>query len=292
MDPDESPLKQIRTFQGDVAEALNKQKESLVSIQRQEHEKRGPVTSIDQTFSKKTPGTRNFFLLFLGSLVLLVLAVIGVGFIYNEFVLKTALPTITIPANRFLSINSEVDVSMETLARGSLINTLTSAVRNVERGEIEHLVIKKSEEGNPLLTTNELFKGLESRAPGSLVRSLDPLFMLGVLGRAPEGGGSSIFLIIRLASFENAYAGMLAWEENMAQDIGALFATAELLRNLPPETTFIDVTDRNKDLRMLSLEDRPVLLYSFFDNNKLIITDSLETLRTLIDRLTREKLSR
>ena len=35
-----SPLKQIRTFQGDVAEALGKQKESIFSIQQSEQLKR------------------------------------------------------------------------------------------------------------------------------------------------------------------------------------------------------------------------------------------------------------
>ena len=104
--------------------------------------------------------------------------------------------------------------------------------------------------------------------------------------------GESAFLIIKLASFENAFAGMLMWEKSLSQDIGPLFATAEFLRSVPPETVFTDITDRNKDIRILALGGQPILLYSFLDNNTLIITDSMETLRTLIDRLTQEKLSR
>src|SRR3989344_1612476 len=44
MEEGNSPLKQIRTFQGDVAEALGKEKPSLVSIQRAEHAKYGAPT--------------------------------------------------------------------------------------------------------------------------------------------------------------------------------------------------------------------------------------------------------
>ena len=75
-------------------------------------------------------------------------------------------------------------------------------------------------------------------------------------------------------------------------DIGPLFSTALLLRDIPSESVFIDITDRNKDIRALTYEEQPILLYSFFDSKMLIITDNIETLRTVIDRLTREKLSR
>ena len=102
----------------------------------------------------------------------------------------------------------------------------------------------------------------------------------------------STFLIIKLSSFENAFAGMLAWEKTLSQDIGPLFATSELLRNLPIDSVFTDIVDKNKDIRILMFNDQTVLLYSFFDNNKLIITDNIDTLRILVDRLIQEKLSR
>ena len=55
MDPEEIPLKQIRTFQGDIAETLQKGQKSLVSIQRAEHLKKGPPdnTSSENFKNKK-----------------------------------------------------------------------------------------------------------------------------------------------------------------------------------------------------------------------------------------------
>ncbi len=286
MNPEESPLKQIRTFQGDVTESLQKQRESLVSIQQAEHLRGSLAGSPIDTSSENFKSRKELFLLLLGSVLLFALGTVGIWYAYNEFVRKTATPISSVPANRFISTNTEINLDFTAASREILINTLAGATGNTTRGELNHIVFRKgAEDKNPLLTTSEFLQTLESRAPGSLVRAFDPLFMFGNFG-------ASAFLVIKLASFENAFAGMLAWEKDLDQDIGPLFATAELLRNISSETSFTDVTDRNKDIRMLTLEGQIVLLYSFFDNNMLIITDDLETLRVLIDRLTREKLSR
>lgn len=287
MDPAETPLKQIRTFQGDVAEALQREQGSLVSIQQAEHLKRGFAgSSVDISEDSKKGKTR-LFPLALGSLILFTLGIAGIWYTYNEFVRKTTTPITDVPANRFVSADAEVNFNFSTTSRETLINTLSDAIRGVAAREIRHVVLIKEGAADTtyLFPTSEFLETLETRAPGSLVRAFDPLFMFGAFGE-------SAFLIIKLVSFENAFAGMLAWEKNLSQDIGPLFATAELGRNVPPESAFTDITDKNKDVRILTLENQTILLYSFFDNNMLIITDNIETLRVLIDRLTREKLSR
>ena len=285
MNREETPLKQIRTFQGDVAEALQKQRESLVSIQRAEQLKKGSGGSI-ATSPEIIEKRKQFFYLLLGSFFFLALGVVGSWYAYNEFVRKTATPTIAVPANRFISANTETPLDLTDPSRETLISALSGATSGVARGELRHVILKKVVGNeNQLISTSEFLKILESQAPGNLIRAFDPLFMFGTFGE-------SAFLIIKLASFENAFAGMLMWEKSLSQDIGPLFATAEFLRSVPPETVFTDITDRNKDIRILALGGQPILLYSFLDNNTLIITDSMETLRTIIDRLTQEKLSR
>jgi len=285
MDKEKSPLKQIRTFQGDVAEALEKQHESLVSIQRVEHLKKDSIQSSGKTaeVSKKRI---EFTYLLLGSLLLFVLSATGVWYAYNEFVRKTSTPPIATPANRFIYSEAELVLNISETSREDFIKTLSSALEEVADGEVRHVVLEKSTlEGTELLPTSEFLNILKSRAPGNLIRALDPLFMLGAYGK-------STFLILRLDSFENAFAGMLAWEKDLNRDIGPLLATAEIARNIEPGTIFTDIIDRNKDARILSLYDEVTLIYSFLDNNTLIITDNLETLRVVVDRLTKEKLSR
>lgn len=286
MGTEETPLKQIRTFQGDVAEALEKQQESLVSIQRREQVRRGSTHSGADTSLASAVTRKEFFFLFLGSILLVIMGSVGAWYGYNEFIRKTSAPIIAAPVNRFLSVNEEVELDLTDASRERLINTLSETATNLPSGEIRHLVLRKMVgESKELISTSEFMKMLATRAPGSLVRAFDPLFMFGILGK-------SDFLIFKLTSFENAFAGMLLWEKSLIQDLGPLFTTRELLRDLPQESAFTDLTDRNKDIRVLVVGIEPVLLYSFFDNNMLIITDNLETLRTIMYRLTREKLSR
>ncbi len=279
------PLKQIRTFQGDVAEALQKQHESLVSIQRVEHLKKDATQSSGglTDVSKKRI---EFTYLLLGSFLLFMLSATGVWYAYNEYVKKTTTPPIAAPENRFIYSEGELVLNISETSREDFIKTLSSALGGVAEGEVRHVVLKKGIlEETELLPTSEFFSILKSRAPGQLVRAFDPLFMLGAYGK-------STFLIIKLASFENAFAGILAWEKDLNRDIGPLLATKEISRNIESGTAFIDIIDRNKDARMLSFYDQPTLIYSFLDNNTLIITDNLETLRVVVDRLTKEKLSR
>ena len=267
-----SPLKQIRTFQGDVADALQRQNESLVSIQQQEASRR----SILATPLETGVGKKKFFLL-LGTILLLALGAISVWYTYFEYRKETAVPVLETPKNRFFSIDNEEKFSVASSSRLDFITTISSSQASVSGNETRHFVLN--------ITTAEFFKILDTRAPGSLMRAFDSNFMFGAFGK-------STFLIVKLISFENAFAGMLAWEKDMAQDIGPLFTTASLLRDTVSPPVFIDITDRNKDIRLLEVGEESVLVYSFFDNNMLIITDNIETLRVLVERLTRAKLSR
>ena len=202
-------------------------------------------------------------------------------------------PPIAAPENRFVSPNTEKEVVLSDLSRMGLIGSVTQNTEALGIDEVRHLIIKEQSSGigGPVLMSSERFLSLlESRAPGSLIRAFDPLFMHGIIGR--ESGAPSTFIIFKLESFENAFAGMLDWERALAEDIGPLFGTAESIRNAGAEPAFRDITTRNKDVRVLEINGQISLLYSFYDNEILIITDNLETMQTLIERLNREKLSR
>jgi hypothetical protein len=290
--PEEPYLHQIRTFQGDVASALKKQNESLFSIQQQEIKRNPGLTAVNATPETKIPQRRSgYFLLLLGSILLLTLTGVGGWYTYHEFIRKTATPIISTPASRFISTESESELDFTTLTRETFFSAVESGVVNIKANELHHFVLREgSDELAPLTPATKFFEKLQSRAPGSLVRAFEPTFMLG-------SAGQSRFLLIKVSSFENAFAGMLNWEKDVAVDLGDLFASGARLKTIPPESVFRDVISKNKDVRVLYAEDNasstsPALLYSFFDNDTLIITDQLNTLQTLIDRLTREQLTR
>jgi len=277
--PSSSPLKQIRTFQGDVAEALGRQNESLVSIQRQEAAKRDPATEALAGEAEKR--RKDFVFLLIGSLFLIIVGLAGAWYGYQEFLKKSAPPQLVVPSNRFIPATSETTLNSTALNRESFALAFVEASGGLGKNELRQVVLRTGEDSAaPLTSTTQFFILLESRAPGSLVRAFEPIFMIGVAGESP-------FMIIKLASFENAFAGMLQWEKDMGEDLAALFPKANVSASV-----FKDVIVKNKDVRVLEIEGETVLLYSFFDNDMVIVTDKIETLQILIERLTREHLSR
>jgi hypothetical protein len=285
-----SPLKQIRTFQGDVANALKRQKESLFSIQQTEQLKRSMGGMIAAQPDEDEEKRKQLLMFTFGGLIFIILGVTGAWFGYREFAKRSAPPVLIAPQNRFISVQEEVEINFASTTKDTLIKSVIDNSAGTDSGSYKHLVLRQgSWEGAPIATTAEFFKKLQSSAPGNLVRAFDPLFMIGT-------EGTHRFILIKLTSFENSFAGMLAWEKDMPKDIGPLFDTAPLLKTIVPTDVFKDVIVKNKDVRVLNgtvgSSTEPVLLYSFFDNRMLIITDNLETLRSLLEKLTQELLSR
>lgn len=291
-----SPLKQIRTFQGDMADAIRRQNESLISIQRAEQAKlaaeraaRGEV--VDDLEDTTHHDGRKVFTFFVLSLLLIGLGAVGGWFGYQEIARKMTPPEIPISPSRLITTTDTTEIYMGPLSRLELIDKVALASEEVPNpGQILHIdLVTASTTGKLVVPAEKFLEKLETNAPGSLVRAFDPIFMLGAFG----GETKSIFLIMPVNSFENAFPGMLTWESTLAQDLGPLFATRNLLSNISSETKFQDLTIRNKDTRVLKDDQgNIILIYSFFDTKTLIITDNEESLRTLISRLENELLSR
>ncbi|MHB0978328.1 MAG: hypothetical protein ACYC1K_02935 [Minisyncoccota bacterium] len=298
-----SPLKQIRTFQGDVASALHKQNESLVSIQRSEHAVREArkvfaTPKSPEEIAKEESNKKLIFLL-IGSLILIILSGLIGWYAYKGYMTKTALPVVEQTPNKLLISSSEVKIDASRLSREAFILGIgEERAKKISDGTIVHIQLEKPGATTTTpLTTGDLLNLLESRAPGSLIRSLNPVFMLGLLGSGPSSNNSGVlahtFVLIKLDSFSNAYPGMLEWEKSMRDDILPIFTTPETLATTSPTALFSDVTLQNKDARILKdFTGQTVLIYSFFDNNMLIITDNETSLRALVGKLNAEKLSR
>ena len=104
--------------------------------------------------------------------------------------------------------------------------------------------------------------------------------MLGVL----EKQTPKPFLLIKLDSFEQAYPGMLEWEKDIKDDLLPLFANDEKVLAIPADKTFDDLTISNKGTRVLRDSERnAVLIYTFIDNNMLLITDNEDSLKNLLN---------
>jgi hypothetical protein len=286
-----SPLKQIRTFEGDVADAIKKQNESLISIQRKEENRRDAVRTLAPNVGGEEQRSFKPLLMSLVTIVLIAGGGYASYYAWTTYSEKTALPITETLANQFISATLVTDVDASTLGRQALID-LVEQTRLKERGgsELEQLEFRRgTEPTSELLSTADFLTRLASHAPNPLVRSFNPLFMLGVLG----GDSAHSVLIIKLDSFENAFPGMLGWEGRLVEDLMPIFISREELQDIPTISEFKDKTIQNHDTRILrDSSGKIVLLYGFFDNKMLIITDNEESFRTILNRLQSEKLSR
>ncbi|MBX4200079.1 hypothetical protein KW790_01295 [Candidatus Parcubacteria bacterium] len=292
MDPEKAPpsqqthqessgtLKQIRTFQGDIAEALKERQASVVTVAQAEQARKKTI------IPQEAPGEgRKVFFLTLGTLILLALGVGGAWYAYGTYKTKTAPPIVEIPNNRLIPAQSQRTMNVSSLNLQSLVKILNSSERT--KG-VEQIQITP-DSGTGFIPTSDFMNLIGATPPGALLRAFNPTFMLGILTDTK----SHPFLLIKLDSFENAFPGMLEWEKIMSVDLLPLFASANEVTSVPPTAKFEDITIKNKDARVLrDINGQTRLLYSFFDSHILIITDNEETLRTLITKITGELLIR
>jgi hypothetical protein len=129
--------------------------------------------------------------------------------------------------------------------------------------------------------------------------------MLGEYSDA--NGNKDLFVVVTHNFFQNAFAGMLSWENVMADDLKQFFGNTKPVQttNITSNTTststptktawqpyftllghFSDGIIKNKDAREFRTDTGNVIfLYSFIDNTKLVITSREGTLAEIITRL-------
>jgi hypothetical protein len=155
--------------------------------------------------------------------------------------------------------------------------------------------------------------------PGAFVRSLGPTFVAGFYNN------NSIWqpvIITRIDSYENAFSGMLAWENTLVEDFSPFFKTVPVpvaastptstpsssststpkaapsvkqsaaassttLTAASSKNTFTDEIVANKNARVLSnAKGAKIMYYAFFDKKTLIIAGSIDALKEVFARLT------
>lgn len=135
-------------------------------------------------------------------------------------------------------------------------------------------------------TASEFFTAIDAQLPTELASAVGSDIFVGV--HMIEGNQSLI--ILPVISYEHAFAGMLAWEGNMNDNLSPFFEStpASITANdgSVVRNTFKDIVIKNYDVRMLSdAAGNPKLLYSFPNRDLLIITSNPYTLIEALARL-------
>lgn len=178
--------------------------------------------------------------------------------------------------------------------------------RNNESGHTEDIVFAKettTEEGVPsqkFLTLKEAVNLFDLNVPDELTRTLYDRWQLGTI--TTTKGDNGVFLILSTNYFQNAFSALLSLEKDIAKDISKYNnSSPEETQNEASSTSitnlsamsFTDVIISNKDVRELKDADGSIVfLYSFVDNEKLVIAASEEVFLQVVSRLEKASYSR
>ncbi len=270
--------RRLRTFQGDVAALMKQQQVSEASVVLAEQKKQLATGSRERALATKA---RNELIKNIITICIALLLLTGGGGALYFFLKNREFPVPTIGGGKgTIFTDKKIVVSIPgSITRRDLISSITKATNDASKDAGIVTEIKLLESGaldKSALSTSRFFQILDTHIPSSLLRSLDPSFLIGANQDAP-------FILFTTTFFESAFANMLDWETQMEPDIGPVFSQNA---SQIAENKFEDSVMRNKDTRVLRNPSGDILfLYTFPDREHLILTTNENTLSEILARL-------
>ncbi len=292
----------LKTYQGDVEQLVEHKNVSLTHIAAAEADRRA-ATPTPETEPPQQKGSSFKKLSMIGLGVVLLL---GAGGAVAYALLTQTTPTTRIADNPqapfiFVDKTQLIELPPTARTRESVMSLLLTARTNValSLGLMGRLYIAtpaaSADTAPQLVTLPTLLSLLAPSVPGELVRSIDPTYYTLGIHSFDE---NQAFLIFKVDSFATGYAGMLAWERTMYNDLLPLFNRTPSVRaggvaatTTPPvqvlQTTFSDQVVENRDARVVQNQFGDILfLWTFLDRETVVITTNNHTLLEIITRFT------
>lgn len=279
-------LAPLRTYRQDVAGVMRDKKTSLVQMVLEEQKER------NKREQEKSPTSRrNLPLIFLSLLFLFsTTGIVYYIFFHINTVDQTLLDLKTAPLI-FVEKNTEISIDGKNAAglRDEVAKLLHGEDLKVDVIEYlfftETLSVETSKGATVLqknlIPSDRLLDALGVKMPPMLLRSLRPDFMLGF----HSFNKNQPFLVLKTDYYDNAFAGMLEWENKLAEDLLPLFGKGNRVDELS-QRKWDDTVIKNKDTRVLRNFDGSIaLVYTFKDQRTLVITTNEDTLLEVSRRL-------
>jgi hypothetical protein len=217
--------------------------------------------------------------------VILVASLSGIGMSYYFFVVRNAPPQqivveYKVPQLLFTSAQTPFRFGEDRKESLEIIKDFVDRSQTVT--QLYPTVVEEGiEKPAP---TQTIINALQLQAPGSFTRAVNEITFGGTPQRQP-------FIVLKVTSFDTAFAGILQWEKTMSADLSPLFGET-VINSFDPsartdtqvrEAFFKDVIASNKNARLLldeEGEDR--IVYTFINQNTILITTTRETLDELL----------
>ena len=270
-------IKSLRTYQGDVQEAVVKNKFTSTNILAAEQNKKGH-SLMDFGGTKENSVAKNKFFILVGSILLLLGIITIVAVYYTRASQKIVVQQQT---EALIPFSQEKDLSMAGITRQDLITNIVDDNKSAGLPVNSVLYINTVDGQNNPDDISDLIGFLAPQMPPALIRSLDTKYMVGIY----SFDVNEPFIIFTVSDYASSFAGMLKWESAMPQDLDKLFSISADIGTTTP--VFTDEALRNKDLRILQdANQKTILLYSFIDKNTLLITANENVFNAIVDQYT------
>ncbi len=304
--PEESIVRPIETYQGDIEKLVQQKNVSVVSIAAAEAVRRSQTagtsgTATTQESVVKKWGSRAAMIL--GGLFLLLLAVLVLAFVYSRT--RPLTPLENAPDSPFIFVDETLGLELKPneLSRTPLMTGLENERKTISLslGLMERIFLalaSTTDEGRKTyveLGAQKLVSTLAPSMPQELLRTIkESPYLFGI----HSFDGNQPFLIVNVDSYQQAFSGMLAWESTMATELAPLFSRIPRARipeeniatSTPPvsqifNSRFVDRVVENRDSRAILNESGDILLlWTFLDRNTIVITTNEYTLKEIISR--------
>lgn len=284
----------VHTLKDDLQEVVRDKKMSLVRAVALEVEKKHGQDKGGYAKDLAKKGHRHSVpIIAFAATVLIILGALALYGVY-AVMRGDAPPATTENEASLLFAENTVSIDIGTFSGIDLRRTLAQGRYSIEAplGSITRIVPvisttnREGAQSPRAATIDEFFKALGAEASPDLIRAFRGDFFLGIhIADNPVP-----VLIIPASSYERAFAGMLAWEAAINENLSPFFTSVSPLfideNGLLVERQFEDAVMLNYDVRVLKDDAGAVkLLYSFPTRNFLVIAESPYSLTEILSRL-------
>lgn len=285
-----SIVKPLRTYERDIAETIRNKNESVASINLAAQKKQ-IETGEKKPTKEKVEKVAGKSLTLIISFIMILSGLVFAFWLFYFFSMRQPTPT-TVATPSIITTDEKEILEVSSISA----ETLLERINGIYRGQfgtsrLIDIEIKESSIMESRKISAERFFGIIAPgAPTSLARALGPDFVFGFKNSEPK----EFFILTKVSSFNNSFDGMLRWERSMKNDLEKIFPMPELIFSVnEPSRNFEDLIIRNKDTRVLKDDFGNItLVYSFLDQENLLITTSESIFSEVLNRFFASKTAR
>ncbi|MFA6552640.1 MAG: hypothetical protein WCT19_04035 [Candidatus Paceibacterota bacterium] len=234
-----------------------------------------------------------FFIVVLAGLGFAVMQ--GLPWLKNKYSELTATDVNVPTGTEILTVDhSKKQINVQGMSRDGVIREILSIKdnSNLPQGGSMTITFNDNIATSTGIGASSFLSYLKTGTPGELTRSLGYDFVFGFYSNS----GLQPFIVFKTGYYKNIFAGMLAWEKDIKNDLGPIFIgkesaiTASSTKKAQMNNSFEDLTIDKQDTRVLKGSDgKTSIIYAFPDKNTLVITTNENTLKSVINNLSAGK---